>query len=158
MPARPQRKITVIAQDDQDKIKSILDYIGQIGNGGHTFTIDVDPESSETNKKFDWDGDGSDRVVSVDSVEMESEGGGEDEPPDTGELLATEESALSIVDCMLAPGGKRKKAKKLEHHEDYPDWALNMSLRTFLEELERTNHEGYVAIEAILDDWVKKNI
>lgn len=156
MPARSQRKITVIAQDDQDKVKSLLDYIGQIGNGGHTFTIDVDPETSDTNKKFDWDGDGSDRIISVDSEEMEDEGGDE-ETPGAGELLAAEESALSIVDCMLAPGRKRKKAKKLEHHDepdflhqDIPDWVLQMSVAGLLDNLQSTDPAAYGQVESIL--------
>lgn len=46
-------------------LTNIVNAIGECGNGGHTFDIIIDPDLSEEdggNKKFQWDGDGSDRV------------------------------------------------------------------------------------------------
>lgn len=48
-----------------EQLTKIVNAIGECGNGGHTFDIIIDPDLSEADggsKKFQWDGDGSDRV------------------------------------------------------------------------------------------------
>jgi len=67
-----QHKIIAVTCIDVDnKLEDLINYIGKIGNPGHSFTIDVDP-GSDTNKKFGWDGDGSDRIIKV-SIAYEKE-------------------------------------------------------------------------------------
>lgn len=50
-----------------EKMKEILECIKGVGNGGHTFTIVIDPDEKEklSERTFEWDGDGSDRVGDV---------------------------------------------------------------------------------------------
>ena len=43
----------------------IIEYIRDIGNGGHSFEIIVDPESSENKKSFFFDGDGSHSIKNI---------------------------------------------------------------------------------------------
>ncbi len=55
---------TVKCVDKEGTLKRLIEYIGKNGNGGHSFTIVVDPDGDDT-KSFGWDGDGSDRIISV---------------------------------------------------------------------------------------------
>ena len=50
-----------------EKMKEILECIKACGNGGHTYEIVIDPEEKEglSERTFEWDGDGSDRVEDV---------------------------------------------------------------------------------------------
>jgi len=43
----------------------MIKYIAQIGNGGHSFDIVVDPNVSDNRKTFGWDGDGADYISKV---------------------------------------------------------------------------------------------
>lgn len=57
------KKIIVVECCDQDNnLENLLNYIKKNGNGGHSFTIVVDPDMKESTKRFSWDGDGSDRI------------------------------------------------------------------------------------------------
>ncbi len=68
------RKIVIEADDRENRIAQLLSYMGQIGAGGHSFSIVVDPDNGEYRKVFSWDGDGSDRInsISVDGVIQKS--------------------------------------------------------------------------------------
>jgi len=49
----------VTTRDPEGTVKSMLEYIGKIGNGGHSFKIVIDPSSKgDHRKEFYWDGDG----------------------------------------------------------------------------------------------------
>ena len=57
----------VICKDGDGKLKALIEYIGKIGNVGHSFSIIVDPGSSDE-MRFDWDGDGADYIRSITEV------------------------------------------------------------------------------------------
>ena len=50
--------------DRDGKLFELIKYIAKNGNGGHSFNIVVDP-GTESERKFGWDGDGSDHIRSV---------------------------------------------------------------------------------------------
>lgn len=54
-----QQTYTVVAHDPDGTLFKLLNHIGKLGNGGHTFDIVVE------GAKFNWDGDGADSIVSV---------------------------------------------------------------------------------------------
>lgn len=54
----------VHCRDIDGELKKLLEYIAKNGNGGHSFSIVVDPDSDDE-KKFYWDGDGGDYLQSV---------------------------------------------------------------------------------------------
>lgn len=56
--------ITIKCRDREGVIKKLIEYCGEIGNVGHSFSIVVDP-SSDTEKTFGWDGDGGAYIKSV---------------------------------------------------------------------------------------------
>ncbi len=58
-------KIELLANDSNGQLVKLLNYIRHNGNGGHTFTIIVDPDLKENTRKFGWDGDGSDRIDKI---------------------------------------------------------------------------------------------
>jgi sulfatase maturation enzyme AslB (radical SAM superfamily) len=57
--------LTVVARDEDKHLQDLLEYLKSNGNGGHSFSIVVDPGDAEKEKKFFWDGDGSDRIESI---------------------------------------------------------------------------------------------
>lgn len=59
------KKIEIIVRDRENNLEELLNYIKDIGNVGHSFSIIVDPENSSTKKNFDWDGDGLDYIKSI---------------------------------------------------------------------------------------------
>jgi hypothetical protein len=58
------KTITITCRDEEDSLESLIRHIQKAGNVGHSFSILVDPEGDEP-KKFDWDGDGSDRIDDI---------------------------------------------------------------------------------------------
>ena len=52
-------------KDGEHELKNLISYIGKIGNGGHSFSIIVDPGSKEHERHFSWDGDGPDRINAI---------------------------------------------------------------------------------------------
>jgi hypothetical protein len=56
--------ITIKCRDYDNSLLNLLEYIKTNGNTGHSFTIIVDPKS-EGEKKFGWDGDGSDAIFEI---------------------------------------------------------------------------------------------
>jgi hypothetical protein len=57
------KTITVTCRDSENTLEKLLNYIKGIGNTGHSFAIIVDPGEGE--KKFHWDGDGSDSIREI---------------------------------------------------------------------------------------------
>ena len=57
-------KYEILCRDVEGQLKELIEYIGENGNGGHSFSIVVDP-GDENEKKFFWDGDGGDFLKSV---------------------------------------------------------------------------------------------
>lgn len=54
----------------RDSIKSLLENLGKLGNGGHSFDIRFYPNNIQAKmKRFGWDGDGSDRI-DIDSIKI----------------------------------------------------------------------------------------
>ena len=64
-PPNYNKIMTVEITDPDDALYSLLSYIKEIGNTGHSFSIIVDPENSDTKKTFGWDGDGSNRIYEI---------------------------------------------------------------------------------------------
>lgn len=62
---RKEKTIVIKCFDEDDELSSLIDYIKGIGNIGHSFEIIVDPDTSDYRKKFDWDGDGGDRINDI---------------------------------------------------------------------------------------------
>lgn len=56
---------TICCRDGDKQLLDLINYIAKNGNGGHSFDIVVDPGDKEREKHFFWDGDGSDRIISV---------------------------------------------------------------------------------------------
>lgn len=54
------KTITVTCRDSDNTLEELLQYIKKIGNTGHSFSIVVDED-----KKFYWDGDGSDAIFEI---------------------------------------------------------------------------------------------
>ena len=60
----------VYCYDQEGQLKKLIEYIGQNGNGGHSFDIVVDPDGDKDERKsFGWDGDGSDRIFKVEKIQ-----------------------------------------------------------------------------------------
>lgn len=51
-----------------EQLSKLVEYIKRIGNTGHSFEIIVDPDYKESKKTFGWDGDGSDRIETVNKI------------------------------------------------------------------------------------------
>lgn len=61
-----ERKYYLVkCKDGEHELRKLIDYIGKIGNGGHSFNIVVDPGSKDDERHFFWDGDGPDRIDSI---------------------------------------------------------------------------------------------
>lgn len=60
-----KKKITLTVNDGEGAIEKLLRYIKEISDPGHSFTIDVDPDDPDCNKKFGIDGDGADRIFEI---------------------------------------------------------------------------------------------
>lgn len=54
-------------RDGEGTLKEIIECIKAVGNTGHSFDVIVDPEEKEglSERKFMWDGDGSDYIESI---------------------------------------------------------------------------------------------
>lgn len=63
-----QKQTYIIECIDRDgNLRRLIEYIGECGNTGHSFSIIVDPDASveDGRKSFGWDGDGADMIISV---------------------------------------------------------------------------------------------
>lgn len=72
--ARINRIITVEADDAEDQLSGLLRAIKEASDPGHSFSIVVDPGDSEFEKRFSFDGDGADRIISIDVKRAVSDG------------------------------------------------------------------------------------
>mgnify|MGYP001428853326 CR=1 FL=1 len=63
----------IYCRDTENQLKELIEYIAQIGNIGHSFSIVVDPNDSDYEKTFGWDGDGSDYIKELKVVQKKSE-------------------------------------------------------------------------------------
>lgn len=59
---------TIVVNDRDRKMLALLEHIKKVGNVGHSFRIVVDPEI-RGGDTFYWDGDGSDRIHSIQAEE-----------------------------------------------------------------------------------------
>jgi len=71
-------RISIICRDEDNSLYKLLEYIRRIGNQGHSFTITVDPSNSEYKQDFSWDGDGSDKIFSIEKTQAQYEEGEEE--------------------------------------------------------------------------------
>ena len=60
------KRITIVCRDFESQLESLLRYIQSTAAIGHSFDIIVDPDDREFKKRFFIDGDGADKIVSVD--------------------------------------------------------------------------------------------
>ena len=56
---------TINCRDGDRNLRKLINYIAENGNGGHSFSIVVDPGDKERERHFGWDGDGADRINSI---------------------------------------------------------------------------------------------
>lgn len=63
----PNRIITVTAIDGEDQLDALLRGIKAASDPGHSFSIVVDP-GDPNEKRYSFDGDGADRILSIDTV------------------------------------------------------------------------------------------
>lgn len=67
----------IVCRDSEQSLLGILEHIQKVGNTGHSMTIVVD-EGCDDEKKFGWDGDGSDYIKSIKKIEPKNESLNED--------------------------------------------------------------------------------
>ena len=74
---------TVEATDREGKLKDLINYIMGIGNQKKNIKIVVDP-TGENEKEFSWEGEGSDKIksVNVENAEENTEGSNPEENPE----------------------------------------------------------------------------
>ena len=67
VPASDMTTYQVTCRDQDETLKQIIECIMHCGNMGHTFSVIVDPDEKEglAERKFEWDGDGSDYIKDV---------------------------------------------------------------------------------------------
>jgi hypothetical protein len=73
--SRANTIITIKCADGENTLKELVEFIKANGNGGHSFSIDVDKEYADNpnvsehrrngGKTFYWDGDGSDYIEEI---------------------------------------------------------------------------------------------
>lgn len=66
------KSISMTITDGEDQIEELLEYIKEIANYGHSFTVVVDP-NNDYEKKFYIDGDGLDHINTINIEEIEDE-------------------------------------------------------------------------------------
>jgi len=57
--------IEIECNDTEGELVRLLTYIQRSGNIGHSFDIIVDPDNSAYRMRFNWDGDGADRIRNI---------------------------------------------------------------------------------------------
>ena len=68
--------ISVEVRDPENQLIDMIEYIKKIANGGHSYKITVDPDSSDYKKDFYIDGDGAFHIndVKVDTIKKYKDG------------------------------------------------------------------------------------
>lgn len=94
----PNRVILIRAIDGDDVIGPMLRYIGDTAATGHSFNIVVDPDDPETERKFSFDGDGADRILSVEVQNMSpvSKAGARHNAKDRATIQAMHDHATAL--------------------------------------------------------------
>jgi hypothetical protein len=61
----------IVCRDQDGTLKEMIEHIAAIGNTGHSFSIVVDPDATKEEGKatFEWDGDGSDYIKEVKTIQ-----------------------------------------------------------------------------------------
>lgn len=75
-------KITINAYDSEGSLAKLIHAIQDAGNGGHSFSIVVDPDGDEP-ISIGWDGDGSDKIHSIE-VDADEESDDDEDGDDEG--------------------------------------------------------------------------
>lgn len=61
-----EKKVYLVeCRDGEHNLRDLINYIAKNGNGGHSFSIVVDTDDKRKEKRFFWDGDGSDHINAV---------------------------------------------------------------------------------------------
>lgn len=63
----------LIDTSNSDQLIELLNYIKELGNIGHSFTVVVDPGNTDHEKKFEWDGDGADHISNIVKLNVPTE-------------------------------------------------------------------------------------
>jgi hypothetical protein len=71
---RGSKRIIVVCDDKDNSLQELLEYIKGNSGGGHSFPILVDEGDPQREQMFGFDGDGSDRIY---SIEVEKINGGD---------------------------------------------------------------------------------
>lgn len=60
-------EVTIVCSKDaaDESIVPLINHMANIGNVGHSYSIIVDPENSDTKKQFGFDGDGNHKIHDV---------------------------------------------------------------------------------------------
>lgn len=68
------KSVSVISIEttNPSNLSDLLNYIKDLGNKGHSFSIVVDPDCKDYTKKFGWDGDGVDHIKKIEVTEVEN--------------------------------------------------------------------------------------
>lgn len=98
----------VTCRDTEGTLKKLIEYIGSLGNTGHSFPIVVDPEvtAEEGKKTFHWDGDGSDRVEKVEVMKEEKPEEKEEKPKEEKKEVKESELNEGGLYCIKLKDGK----------------------------------------------------
>ena len=99
VPTEDMHVYEVTCRDPEGSLKKIIECIGACGNTGHSFTVVVDPDETEGlgQRKFGWDGDGSDYLHSVKTIQTPVK-----------ESLDINEADEVSVDSVLSSADKKK--------------------------------------------------
>jgi hypothetical protein len=68
--AHVQLILEVSKQAADECLVKLLEYVQALGNPGHSFSIVVDPESSESKETFYFDGDGASAIYDIKSKDL----------------------------------------------------------------------------------------
>lgn len=106
VPTKDMHIYEVICRDPDGTMKKIIECIGDCGNTGHSFTVVVDPDEPEGlgQRKFGWDGDGSDYLHSVKIIQTPVK-----------ESQEINEGDEVPVDKVLTPADKKKLKTAFEN-------------------------------------------
>lgn len=110
-------KLIVDCTDSEGTLSDLINYIGEVGNGGHGFTIVVDPDDAEYKKEFYWDGDGGDRIGNVkysDSTKLEEYEQPMYDHPQTPSLDESDANYYKATAAQLKKNGYDKEAMKMQ--------------------------------------------
>jgi len=65
------KTIVLDCRDEEDNLERLLTYIKETAAIGHSFVVEVDPEDREFRRRFSIDGDGADKIATIDVTKRE---------------------------------------------------------------------------------------